>query len=122
MLGKFLRSLGDSFYVRATREQDSSIQPPNLFKWISDSIENPIHHNASLGSGDCLTLSSEDGELRAAGFDCSRKKKPLCLRMNSESSSSNEAVTKVCEVCSSTGESPQSQHQPHCLDGQAPAV
>ena len=99
ILGKFLQSRGESFYVGARREEGS---PETLFKWDSDQ-EVPIHQYTEPGGGDCLTVGSSGGSMVTKGVDCSRKMKPLCLKMDNADTNTN--VGNVCDVCSSDGES-----------------
>ena len=99
MIGKFLQSSGEFFYVGARREEGS---PETLFKWDSDQ-EVPVHQYAEGGGGDCLTVGSSGGAMVAKDVDCSRKMKPLCIRMDNADSNTN--VGNVCDVCSSDGES-----------------
>ena len=86
---QFLQSQGETFYVGARREEGA---PNFLYKWDSDSDQElPVHQYSDPGTGDCLTVSSSDGSLVARGFDCSLKKKPLCLRLDN-------AASKFCQV------------------------
>ena len=98
ILGKILQSRGESFYVGARREEGS---PETLFKWDSDQ-EVPVHQYTEASSGDCLTLSSSGGSMVTRGVECSRKMKPLCIRL--EGAGNNSAVSEVCEECSKDGE------------------
>ena len=99
-LGKILQSLGESVYVDARRDVSS---PSSLFEYSSSSSEDdnlPVHHFSEDPSGDCLTFVSEAGSLVTRGIDCSTKKKPLCLKVDSVNS---EELSNMCEACSEEG-------------------
>ena len=96
-LGELLQSLGQSVYVDARRQDDST----SLFEYSSTSSQDlPVHHYSAETSGDCLTFDSSDGSLVTRGIDCSTKMKPLCLKVDQ---ADTDDVTNMCEACTAEG-------------------